>query len=51
MAGRGFCRVTKAFSMHLELQPKPHEILSFIIINSEPFKELYTKSVCRIKVH
>lgn len=40
-----FVELRKAFSKHLELRPKPHEILSFIIINSEPFKEFIYEKV------
>ena len=36
-----FAELRKVFNSFLELKPKPHEILSFVIINTESFKVFF----------
>ena len=40
-----FAELRKVFNSFLELKPKPHEILSFVIINTESFKEFFEEYV------
>ncbi|MBR6881103.1 MAG: HD domain-containing protein [Clostridiales bacterium] len=41
----GFPELRRVFTEELELKPKPHEILSFIIINSKAFRLFFTESI------
>lgn len=40
-----FVALRRQFTQKLELKPKPHEILSFMIVNTKAFKEFFLKSV------
>lgn len=40
-----FTRLRKVFYDELELKPKPHEILSFVIINTQTFKKFFLEKV------
>lgn len=42
---KDFVDVRKKFSNVLELKPKPHEILSFMIVNTDTFKNFFFKYV------
>ena len=42
---KDFAEVRKKFSEILELKPKPHEILSFMIVNTGTFKEFFFRYV------
>lgn len=40
-----FTKLRKVFYEELELKPKPHEILSFIIINTKTFSDFFFKEI------
>lgn len=40
-----FCNLKKIINSKLELKPKPHEILSFIIVNSEAFRSFFFSKI------